>query len=363
MRSMARKKTALKDAADRLRCGAQALRVVIQREDSFYSELARLQGHWVVRLNHHGEADSPFLVQLHLGEQEVAREAAAEQPPSAVQHSAGPGPGAAQRPVPTTIPIIKEPSGQLRVQIEQVSSSVPSVKARVQPPQIYTGARRVHEFLLQQFNSLLWQKLQQRLLEDVHTSTSSSSSSQPRHHSTFLYSFAQVVLGRLMSSRDGNLLCLRPMLLEHFIARHMCDGTLRPLPRRATPSTPSSSLLFDLNAWLNHVATREMVRSQLDAQAVLLTGTRIRWLPTSSPCTAACLILLPLRQTAALPQQHYKRVLVRIKGTSIELDGGEPGQRQAVARWAPVDAQGGGSISRVELPTLLFDLAALAAYS
>lgn len=48
VRNIGRKQTALKDAASRLRRGAAALRVVVEREDAFYRELSSLQGHWKV---------------------------------------------------------------------------------------------------------------------------------------------------------------------------------------------------------------------------------------------------------------------------------------------------------------------------
>lgn len=122
MLKIGRKQSALQEASRRLRHGAEALRVIAARETSFYSDFAKIQKFWRVRLNP-GNADTPFAVELNDSS-------------SATNASLAAG---VSRP-PTAIPLIKDPQGTLRMQLDVPSGNRPTTKG--------TGQAGVCQFLL-----------------------------------------------------------------------------------------------------------------------------------------------------------------------------------------------------------------------
>ncbi|KAI8472242.1 MAG: hypothetical protein J3K34DRAFT_457891 [Monoraphidium minutum] len=169
---VSRRCSALRAAAAALEEGSAALAAAGEREDAFYSQLARLQRYWLLRMP---PADSPysFLVNLGLGPDGTPTPTAAAAAPGA----GGAAPGAAAAAAAGggdeeeggggVVPLLKDSSGRVRVQVAppRRRDEAPSVlvKRRQEPPAVYAGAPAVHALLLRRQQQLMWRSAHELL--------------------------------------------------------------------------------------------------------------------------------------------------------------------------------------------------------
>lgn len=282
------RKRSLKDAASRVRAGAEALAVVVGREKRFYRELGQLQHYWKIRLNPAG-SEAAFSADLSLGK------------------AMGTG---KNDPGTLLLPIIKDPAGTLRLQMDAPTSEVPSVLApstQGYQGEVHVGAGGVHRALMCHYQDLLWRGLQ-GLLESEASSTTTQ---------VFLTHLVNLLIQRVRITRDPQLASLRPLMLQT-----LYEGKLVPSQAKASleaqysssgghSSSSSRSLLADVGMWLTHTSFRATVRQEADRQVHDYDRVVLRTLPC--PKWGSSAFSLELR--------HHPPILALLRHCSLEVEG------------------------------------------
>eukprot|EP00798_Chlamydomonas_sp_ICE-L_P016693 gene16693-22955_t len=218
MSRLGHKRAALADASERLRRGAEALKVAARVDNTFYEGIALLQRYWKICLNPPTSefANAPFSVDISIlaadtqlsdasasgektssapastaaaaaggggnkatavklqGQQASNGERTSSAPASTAAATAGGGGNkatavklqgqqASKYTVPTMIALYKSPSGAVLMQLDPPALSVASKNKSESQPRVALGARAVHKMLLELQQQLLWQTVSSKL--------------------------------------------------------------------------------------------------------------------------------------------------------------------------------------------------------
>ncbi|KAG1667895.1 hypothetical protein FOA52_013656 [Chlamydomonas sp. UWO 241] len=320
------RRAVLRDAAQRMREGAKALRASAARDNAYYSQAARLQAFWKLRVNmaSAATADAPLSVDISLTEGAA---------------SSGLG-------ISPPIPLVKDLTGSvcMRVPASGFREGGPGAAAdtvgRPATGKLAVGTAAVHRWLLSQQSALMWRCVA-RVLDDEAVGGQLMGGGAP-NFSGALSSALLSCMGR--SSPGPFVRSLRPLALEHVSTCRLPSQTITEPPRPGVPAPSSLPLLPELSAIVGHAYFRAKLGAALDEQAAAPSArcVRLEWLPTTRACTSAI--------AAHLGSNHTLVLLVQ--DSAVEVCGiAAPGG--TTSGWA---REGVASVTKTEMPGLLASL-------